>query len=153
MTGIRDVYVVPSSGGVPRRLTYHPADEYVAGWTPDGKKIVFNSWGSSFIHFEDQLYTVPVEGGLPMQVPLPIVEAASSLRMERTLHTCRIRIWQAAWKRYHGGQTTPIWIADLKDSSIDKDSPRQLQRRQSHVGGRYDLFPFRSQWRGQPVRL
>jgi tricorn protease len=28
--------------------------------------------------------------------------------------------WQAAWKRYHGGQTTPIWIADLKDSSITK---------------------------------
>ncbi len=28
--------------------------------------------------------------------------------------------WQQAWKRYHGGQTTPIWIADLKDSSIVK---------------------------------
>ena len=26
--------VVPAAGGVPRRLTYHPADEYVTGWTP-----------------------------------------------------------------------------------------------------------------------
>ena len=26
--------------------------------------------------------------------------------------------WQAAWKRYHGGQTLKIWIADLADSSI-----------------------------------
>ena len=29
-------------------------------------------------------------------------------------------MWEAAWKRYHGGQTTPIWIADLKDSSVVK---------------------------------
>ena len=28
--------------------------------------------------------------------------------------------WQDAWKRYRGGQTTPIWIADLADSSIVK---------------------------------
>ena len=69
--GNRDVYVVPAAGGVPRRLTYHPSEEYVAGWTPDGKKILFNSWGNSFMHFEDQLYTVPVEGGLPTQVPSP----------------------------------------------------------------------------------
>jgi tricorn protease len=118
--GNRDVYVVPSTGGVPRRLTYHPADEYVAGWTPDGKKIVFNSWGSSFIHFEDQLYTVPVEGGLPTQVPLPIVEAATFSPDGTHVAYVPHPIWEAAWKRYHGGQTTPIWIADLKDSSIVK---------------------------------
>jgi len=28
--------------------------------------------------------------------------------------------WQEAWKRYRGGQTTPIWLADLKDSHIEK---------------------------------
>jgi tricorn protease len=118
--GNRDVYVVPSTGGVPRRLTYHPADEYVAGWTPDGKKIVFNSWGSSFIHFEDQLYTVPVDGGLPAQVPLPIVEAATYSPDGTHIAYVPHPIWEPAWKRYHGGQTTPIWIADLKDSSIVK---------------------------------
>ena len=118
--GNRDVYVVPSTGGVPRRLTFHPADEYVAGWTPDGKKIVFNSWGSSFIHFEDQLYTVPVEGGMPTQVPLPIVEAATFSPDGTHVAYVPHPIWEAAWKRYHGGQTTPIWIADLKDSSIVK---------------------------------
>jgi tricorn protease len=118
--GNRDVYVVPSTGGVPRRLTFHPADEYVAGWTPDGKKIVFNSWGSSFIHFEDQLYTVPVEGGMPTQVPLPIVEAATFSPDGTHIAYVPHPIWEPAWKRYHGGQTTPIWIADLKDSSIVK---------------------------------
>src|SRR5262249_31712019 len=34
-----DVYVVPSAGGQPRRLTYQPAADVVTGWTPDGKRI------------------------------------------------------------------------------------------------------------------
>ena len=28
--------------------------------------------------------------------------------------------WQGDWKHYHGGQTQPIWIAKLSDSSIEK---------------------------------
>jgi tricorn protease len=118
--GNRDVFVVPATGGVPRRLTYHPAEEYVAGWTPDGKQILFNSWGNSFMHFEDQLYTVPVEGGFPTQLPLPIAEDASYSPDGTHLAYVPHPKWQQAWKRYHGGQTTPIWIADLKDSSVTK---------------------------------
>jgi tricorn protease len=118
--GNRDVYVVPATGGVPRRLTYHPAEEYVAGWTPDGKKILFNSWGNSFMHFEDQLYTVPLDGGFPTQLPIPIAEAASFSPDGTHIAYVPHPKWQSAWKRYHGGQTTPIWILDLKDSSIVK---------------------------------
>ena len=118
--GNRDVYVVPAAGGVPRRLTYHPAEEYVAGWTPDGKKVLFSSWGNSFMHFEDQLYTVPIEGGLPTALSLPIAEDASYSPDGTHIAYVPHPKWQEAWKRYHGGQTTPIWIADLKDSSIVK---------------------------------
>src|SRR5207302_11325780 len=28
--------------------------------------------------------------------------------------------WQRAWMRYRGGQTTPIWVADLKDCRIER---------------------------------
>jgi tricorn protease len=118
--GNKDVYVVPATGGVPRRLTYHPADESVEGWTPDGKKILFRSWGSSFMHYEDQLYTISVEGGLPTQLPLPIGEDASFSPDGTHLAYVPHPKWQPAWKRYHGGQTTPIWILDLKDSSVVK---------------------------------
>jgi tricorn protease len=118
--GNRDVYVVPATGGVPRRLTYHPSDEFVGGWTPDGKKIFFTSWGSNFIHFEDQIFTVPAEGGLPTALPLPVAEDASFSPDGTHIAYVPHPKWQDAWKRYHGGQTTPIWIADLKDLSIVK---------------------------------
>ena len=118
--GNRDVYVVAANGGVPRRLTFHPAEEYVLGWSPDGKRILFNSWGNSFRHFEDQLYTVPVDGGFPTKLPIPIGEETSFSPDGTHLAYVPHPQWQAAWKRYHGGQTTPIWIADLKDSSVVK---------------------------------
>jgi tricorn protease len=118
--GNKDVFVVPAAGGVPKRLTYHPADEFVVGWTPDGKNILFSSWANSFRHFEFQLYTVPVDGGFPTRLPLPIAKEASYSPDGSHLAYVPHLQWQPAWKRYRGGQTTPIWIADLKDSSIVK---------------------------------
>ncbi|MBK9707837.1 MAG: PD40 domain-containing protein [Acidobacteria bacterium] len=49
---------------MPRRLTYHPGEDLVAGWTNDGKRILFSSGRNSFSNFP-RLFTVGTEGGLP----------------------------------------------------------------------------------------
>src|ERR1044071_5148128 len=36
VAGNTDVYVVPASGVVAKRLTYHPGIDRVRGWTPEG---------------------------------------------------------------------------------------------------------------------
>ena len=55
-----DVYVIPATGGVPKRLTYHPALDEVSGWTTDGKSVLFASTRDSSAGFS-RLYTFPVE--------------------------------------------------------------------------------------------
>jgi tricorn protease len=113
-----DVYLVESGGGVPRRLTWHPAEDHVAGWTPDGKSVLFRSGRASFHHF-DRLFTVPLSGGLPQELPLPRAVQGSFSPDGTRLAYVPINQWQQAWKRYRGGQTTPVWVADLADSGVE----------------------------------
>jgi len=38
-----DIFVIPTSGGVPVNLTHHPARDSKPSWSPDGKRIAFYS--------------------------------------------------------------------------------------------------------------
>jgi tricorn protease len=117
--GNTDVYVVAAAGGVPRRLTYHPGFDDAVGWTPDGKRILFSSARAS-TSFYNRLFTVGVEGGYPEEVPLPMADEGSYSPDGSRMAYQPLTPWQPDWKRYRGGQTTPIWIAKLSDSSIEK---------------------------------
>ena len=114
-----DVFVIPAAGGTPRRLTWHPAADRAVGWTPDGKQILFSSGRNSYSGFS-RLFTVPVEGGPEIQLPLDRAVEGSYSPDGARLAYVPIDKWQRAWKRYRGGQTTPIWVATLADSSTVK---------------------------------
>ena len=117
--GNTDVFIVPASGGVPRRLTYHPNPDEVVGWTPDGKRIIFRS-GRSSASGIPTLFTVGTDGGFPEELPLPTgVSASFSADGSRLAYVPTMQ-WQRAWKRYQGGQTTPIWIVSLADLKVEK---------------------------------
>jgi tricorn protease len=114
-----DVYVIPASGGVPRRLTYHPGPDVAIGWTPDGKRILFNSGRDSYAD-SGKLYTIGVDGTLPEALPLPAAEDGCYSSDGSHIAYVPAFQWQTAWKKYRGGQTMKIWLADLSDSSIVK---------------------------------
>ena len=117
--GNADVYVMPAEGGEPRRLTWHPGNDTPVGWTPDGKKVLFTSARQAYADFE-RLYTVPVEGGVPEVLPMWRGESASfSPDGARIAYVPNLR-WQESWKRYRGGQTTPIYIVRLNDLQLEK---------------------------------
>ncbi|HKO35369.1 MAG TPA: PDZ domain-containing protein [Pyrinomonadaceae bacterium] len=115
-----DIYVMPAAGGVPRRLTYHPGGDQLAGWTPDGKSVLFVSGRQAESGRTGQLFTMAVEGVHPTPVPLPMAyEGSYSPDGARLAYVPLPRAFQA-WKRYRGGMATPLYIANLSDSSIER---------------------------------
>jgi tricorn protease len=121
--GNLDVFVVPAEGGVPRRLTWHPEADVEAGWTPGGKRVLFFSHRASGTD-ANQLFTMALDGSFPEQIPLPVADQASYSPDGSHLAYVPLFQWQAAWKRYRGGQTRKIWIGDLSNSSVI-EIPRQ----------------------------
>ncbi|MEP6886452.1 MAG: PDZ domain-containing protein [Gammaproteobacteria bacterium] len=118
--GLTDVYVMSAEGGVPRRLTWEPTGSRAAGWTADGKEILFASQHASYSDFP-RLYRVRADGIGPAQLlPLPSAAAGSFSPDGNTLAYVPFEQWQAAWKRYRGGQTTPIWLVNLKTLDLEK---------------------------------
>jgi len=118
--GNTDVFVVPAEGGVPKRLTYHPAADQASGWSPDGRSVLFSSNRGSYANFL-RLYTIGTDGGgLPSEIKLPMAIRGSFSPDARRIAYEPLSQWQGDWKYYKGGQTQPIWLADVATSAIEK---------------------------------
>jgi len=117
--GNLDVFVMPAEGGEPRRLTWHPGADVAVGWTPDGKRVLFYSGREAYADF-DRLYTVPVEGGTATVLPMWRGEQAWFSPDGTRIAYVPNLLWQTSWKRYRGGQTTPIYIVRLSDLALEK---------------------------------
>jgi tricorn protease len=134
--GDEQVYVVPTAGGVPKQLTFYPAngplpprwgyDNQVYGWTADGTKVLFRSMRHGWDLTDTQLFTVSVEGGLPTALPMPISGAGDYSPDEtRVVYSPLTRDFRS-WKRYQGGWAQDLYVFDLENHEIEQitDHPR-----------------------------
>jgi tricorn protease len=121
VNGNVDVFTVPTAGGVAKRITFQPDGNYVSGWTPDGKDLLVASMEKSFRTYF-QMYRVHADGsGLPEKLPLPSAAQVSVSPDGTHVAYNPVLQWQEdSWKRYRGGQTEPVWIADLKTLDVVK---------------------------------
>jgi len=128
--GDEQVYIIPSSGGEPKQLTFYPArgplaprwgwDNQVYGWTPDGTSILFRSMRDSWTPGEQHLYTVPRTGGPAEMLPMPVAGSGDySADGNRMVYSPRFRDFRPE-KRYGGGQANDLWLFDLKTNEAKK---------------------------------
>jgi len=121
--GDEQVYVMPSTGGVPKQLTWYPArgplaprwgfDNQVLGWTRDGKAVLFRSMRDGWDLADTRLYTVPLDGSLGEPLPMPISGAGDfSPDGKRVVYTPIARDFRT-WKRYQGGWAQDLYLFDL----------------------------------------
>ncbi|HEV8498466.1 MAG TPA: PDZ domain-containing protein, partial [Gemmatimonadaceae bacterium] len=115
-----DVYVIPSSGGTPKRLTYHPDADIVQGFTPDGKSVLFTSGRSSYTNRYTQLYTVSIEGGPETKLPIPNAARASYSPDGKRIAYNPIAPRFDEWKHYRGGTASVIWLYDVATHAVEK---------------------------------
>jgi tricorn protease len=148
--GNTEVFVIPSAGGSPRRLTYTATlsrdnvsdrmgpNNIVMDWTPDGQYITYRSRKESFNSFIGQLFKVPVEGGLSEELPLPTGGFCSWSPDGNKLAYNRIFREFRTWKYYRGGMADEIWIHDIHTRTTEKITDNRVQ----------DIIPM---WAGDEI--
>ena len=130
--GNTEVFVIPSAGGIPRRLTYTATlnrddlgdrmgpNNIVIGWTPDSKHILFRTRQFTFNDFTGQLMTVPAEGGEAVEIPLKNGGFASYSPDGKKLAYNYVFREFRTWKRYQGGMADDIRIYDFDTHQSQK---------------------------------
>jgi tricorn protease len=142
--GNTEVFVVPAEGGSPKRLTYTATlgrddvadrmgpNNIVMTWTPDGENIVFRTRKKSFNSFKGHLYKVPVDGGMPEQLPFPEGGFSSFNTNGSKLAYNRVFREFRTWKYYRGGMADEIWIHDFNTHETKAVTDNDAQ----------DIFPM-----------
>ncbi|UYQ90949.1 S41 family peptidase [Chitinophaga horti] len=129
--GNTEVFVIPATGGEPKRITYTPTlgrddvadrmgpNNVVMGWTPDDKHVIYRGRGTSFNAFKGKLYLAPLTGDISEELPFSVASWASysadgsKLAMNRVFREFR------TWKNYRGGMADDIWLVDAKSGKSE----------------------------------
>ncbi len=147
--GNTEVYAMPASGGVPKRLTYTATisrddvsdrmgpNNIVMTWQDDSH-IVYRSRGIEWNDFKGQLFIVPSEGGPSVQIPLPRGAWCSFSPDGKKMAYNRVFREFRTWKRYRGGQADDIWIYDFQSKATTDITNNPAQ----------DVFPM---WNGNKI--
>jgi tricorn protease len=87
--GNTEVFVIPSTGGEPKRITYTATlgrddvadrmgpNNIVMGWTPDDKQVIYRGRGTSFNAFKGKIYLAPLYGDLSKELPFSVASWVS----------------------------------------------------------------------------
>ncbi len=114
------MFVVSTSGGAPKRLTFHTGNDEVVGWTRDSQQVIFRSArGDGAFPTVATLYQIAASGGQEKPLPLDwgywgsFSPDGASLVFNR--HPA---VWSR--KHYRGSYSADLWIADLNARSYTK---------------------------------
>ena len=147
--GNTEVYVMPSEGGEPRRLTYTATLErddvsdrmgpnnIVMAWK-DNETVVYRSRRNHWNPFKGELTLARLSGGVPETLPVPRGGWCSFSPDGRQMAYNRVFREFRTWKRYRGGQADEIWLHDFGTGQTTRLTTDPAQ----------DIFPM---WHGDQM--
>ncbi len=123
-SGSRQVYIMPSQGGTPQRLTFYNDigempprggfDYVVLGWTPDSEKVFFRANRTPYGDRMGKYFTVSIHGGMEEELPIPHGGFADLSPDGKKVAFTYVDREFRTWKRYKGGRASNLWIYDLE---------------------------------------
>ena len=118
--GNQDVFIVPSTGGTPTRLSYHSASDRVTGFTPDGN-VLFNTRRIyAQVEREWEIFSVEGRGSKTESrfmdaLGFDAVVSPDGNKVAFVRGTCRI-----SREAYRGPANRDIWIYDRNNDSYSQ---------------------------------
>ncbi|NOY49858.1 MAG: protease [Chlorobi bacterium] len=146
--GNTEVFVIPSKGGVPQRITFTATlgrddvsdrmgpNNIVITWK--GDDIIYRSRKQSFNSFKGQLFSVDRKGGMSEELPLPTGSWCSFSPDGKKMAMNRVFREFRTWKYYKGGMADDIWIYDFDTKQTLNITNNDNQ----------DIFPM---WHGNKI--
>jgi tricorn protease len=125
-----DIWVIPAAGGAARRLTFHPAteagtggrhgpDNMVVTWTADSRSVVYLTKRDQWNSWIQNLYQVPVAGGLPTALPIDSAVGLATFGPDgHSIAYNRIFRNFRTWKRYNGGLAQQLFTYDFNTREL-----------------------------------
>lgn len=111
--GNRDLYVVPTRGGMPHRVTHHPGSERLSDWGPDST-LLFSGRNMGGVPRAEMVFSVDAEGGMPEALPMPYGANATIDRSGTWVAYTPNQRDGRTWKRYRGGMASDLWLLNLE---------------------------------------
>ena len=111
-----------STGGAPKRLTWHPDADIVQGFTPDGKSVLFTMRPRrSYTNRYTQLFTVPLDGGRGDKASHPERRARVATRPTASASpTTRSRRVRRSGSTTAAARPSTIWFYDVATHAVEK---------------------------------
>jgi tricorn protease len=124
-TGNFDVFVMASTGGEARRLTFSSNREVPSNFTANNQDVIFSAYRQDVVtnaqfpvSLMSELYTVPVAGGkVSMLLPTPALQVSLSSTGDKMLFE-DIKGYENEWRKHHTSAIArDIWLYDFNAKS------------------------------------
>jgi tricorn protease len=126
--GPTEVYVMPRTGGRPRRLTFDAANISYVGWTPDGRVLVGTNVHAGLPAQQLVALDCSSRDGVVTRTRIPLTQAAEGSYTPdgKTLVFTRQAFQGSHTKRYKGGTAQQLWSfreGDAEAKPLTADYP------------------------------